>query len=56
MEPKGNVQLGLLTLCLLGFLSLEENVFLFDGKTYVDLPDNVVPEDIGDQVHHQHLD
>lgn len=49
MEPKGNVQLGLLTLCLLGFLSLEENVFLFDGKTYVDLPDNVVPEDIGDK-------
>lgn len=32
------------------FLSVEENAFLFDGKkTYVDIPENVLPEDIGDK-------
>lgn len=40
---------GYFTLILLCFFSLEENVFLFDGKTYVDIPDEVVPEDFGDK-------
>lgn len=32
------------------FFSLEENAFLFDGKkSYVDVPENVLPEDIGNK-------
>ena len=32
------------------FFSIEENAFLFDGKkSYIDIPENVLPEDIGNK-------